>query len=463
MLNQINYIISILFFIFSLVFFSSKRTSIIGNYLGILGIIFSFISNIHNIYIYNMIYLFIFLFILSSLIGFFISEYIYIINIPKLISLLHSFVGLSTVLLGFNELYIFLLKKKINLNFLYLIEIIICNIIGSITFIGSLIAFFKISNLELYSFNFFFKKKKIIYSLFLFLSIYYFLYLRNNLLLLYLIISFLSIYITLIIVKNINSNNIPIVISLFNSLSGWSSSVSGFVLNNDLLIIIGAFIGSSGYYLAKSMCNSMNKSMLDIFIKPLEKNIIKKNKFNKFIFNKLDISKVSKYLISSKRIIIVPGYGMAVSQSQYIIYEIVFFLVKKYKLNIKFAIHPIAGRLPGHMSILLADAKIPYKYIYTLENINCLFEKTDLVFVVGANDIINSNAIYDSNCLLYGMPVLHVWKSKFVIILKRNIERYNLGYSKIENPVFLNLNTGILLGDAKDNLIKIFNYLKNKY
>ncbi len=464
MFNKIVHVFnvySILFFILCLSFFNNVNSSIKGCYFGILGMVVSFL--VTSLYFLNLnnLFLCLLVIIIGGILGIYISKKINISQVPELISLFHSFVGFSSMVISFNNL-----NKNILLNKLFIFEIILGNIIGSVTFIGSLVSFFILRNIFLFKNKFLINKNIFIFSLLiLFVLILFFFNLKHYLYFkyLYFLISLLSLFLGYVLVVNVNISDVSILISLLNSYSGLVNSISGFVLDNNLLIVIGALTGSCGFLLSNIMCKLINKSLykviiFNIFIKKktdIFDNI--ENKKNKLI--KYNINNVVDFLLSSKSIIIVPGYGMAVSQSQYIIGKIVNILIKKYNLNVKFAVHPIAGRLPGHMNVLLAESNISSKYVYSLEDINDKFSENDLVLVIGANDIINPRSIYDKNCILYGMPVLKVWESKFVIILKRNFYNYATGYSKVNNSIFLRKNVGLLLGDAKFNLVKIFNLL----
>ncbi len=464
MLNKIIYICniySILLFVFGLFFFSDKNSVVKGCYLSVLGMVISLISNLYLLNNTNDLFLCFMVLFSGGLFGIYVAMNINMYKIPELISLFHSFVAFSSIIISFNNI-----SKNVFLNKLYLFEIILSNIIGSVTFIGSLVSFFLLSNLIFFKKKFFLGKKLFIINiLLLFIFILLFLNSVNYLYLMYfyIFISLLSFLFGYFLVINVDVSDISVLISLLNSYSGWVNVISGFILDNDVLIVVGALTGSCGFFLAKVMCKLTNKSLYKVImfnILYIKKDVDINNIKNKFKFlKKYNINDVVDILLSSKSIIIVPGYGMAISQSHYVIGEIFNILIKKYSLNVKFAIHPIAGRLPGHMNVLLAEANISSKYIFSLENINDKFSTNDLSLVIGANDIINPRSINDRSCVLYGMPVLKVWESKFVIILKRNFNNYATGYSQVSNSIFLKKNVGLLLGDAKLNLLKILNLI----
>ncbi len=452
-------IISILLFTFCLFFFSNKNVFIKANNLGLLGVIFSYFYVLFFLKNWYLFFLYFFLIILSLFISILISNKIDIIYVPELISLMHSFVGLSAVIIGFNNLL--LVYNNVYLNIIYLIEVFLSNFIGSITFIGSIVAFLKLRN--------FLNKKKIfkkkiifLFNLFLLFFLFYlFLFYEFKKIFIYYIIFFSSCFLGFILVNNLDSSDVPIVLSLLNSYSGLSALFSGFILNNNLLIIIGSIVFSSGFFLTKNMCFSINKSILFIILGNFlvyKNKILNKSDNIKNNIKKISIKYVINFLKKSKKIIIVPGYGMALSKSHYLLYHLTNILVKNFNIDVKFAIHPVAGRLPGHMNVLLAESKISNKYIYFLDDINDLFSLTDLTLVIGANDIINCRAIYDKDCILYGMPVLKVWNSKYVVIFKKTDNLYT-GYSNIKNPVFFKDNSYLLIGNAKYNLKNIIDLL----
>ncbi len=449
---------SVISFFLCLLFFSKKDSFLYSIYFGFLGIFLPFIYYILNFknIILSLCVLFIILF--TSLIGWIISIKINITRVPELITLMHSFIGLSAIVIGYNNIFL----HKLNFNKIYLLEIFFSNLIGSVTFIGSIISYLKLINVYFLN-DFFIGKKSFFLNIFLLILLLYFflkVYIFKYLIFIYFLTLLISLFLGLNILNSLDSSDVPIIISMLNAYSGLSSVISGFILNNNLLIIVGSLVSSSGFILSKKMCLSMNKSICQIiFGKIFLNNIKKKEKIIKKNISKLSILDIKKKISFFKEIIIVPGYGMAISRSQKLIYNLINILINKYLINVKFIIHPIAGRLPGHMNLLLAEANINRKYIYSLNQINSNFIKNKLILVIGANDIINPRAMWDKNCILYGMPVVKVWKSKFVIIFKKSLNLHSTGFSKIDNPIFFKKNVGILFGDAKLNLKKILDII----
>ncbi|QJC30275.1 NAD(P)(+) transhydrogenase (Re/Si-specific) subunit beta [Enterobacteriaceae endosymbiont of Neohaemonia nigricornis] len=454
-LISLIYIISAICFIFSLAYLSQKKTAHIGNLLAINGMMIAVITTIlFNATLYNTIYIVIAV-ILGAFIGIKISKNINMTQIPQFIAILHSFVGLTAVIVGLNS-YILVHTYLSNIHIIQLIEIFVSIFIGTITFIGSIIAFGKLSGLL--STKTLVVKYKYLINIFMIIitCILMFMFLTNNSFISQIVILGLMICVSLIfgfyLIMGIGGADMPVIVSMLNSYSGWAAAASGFILTNDLLIITGALVGASGAILSYLMCKGMNRSFWQVVFGSnyYPKNINHSNNI-KQKHQEINIEKTIKILKNSNNIIIVPGYGLAVSQAQYLLSQMIYKL-KKYNINIRLAIHPVAGRLPGHMNVLLAEAKIPYNMVFEMDEINKDFSTTDTVLVIGANDTVNPLAQQDQNSPIAGMPVLEVWKSNNIIIFKRSMGQ---GYSGINNPLFTRKNSYMLFGDAKNNINKI--------
>ena len=254
----------------------------------------------------------------------------------------------------------------------------------------------------------------------------------------------------------------PVAITVLNSYSGWALCAEGFMLNNSMLTIVGSLIGSSGAILTLIMCRAMNRSIYNVIFgtwtpPPVAADPNAPKEIKEHVETNVDA--VGELIVNSKSVVIVPGYGLAVAQAQYPIAEITKILMD-HNIDVKFAIHPVAGRMPGQLNVLLAEVGIPYDIVHEMEDINDDFPKTDVVLVIGANDIVNSSALEDPNSPIAGMPVLEVWNAKNTIVNKRSM---GTGYADIENPLFFKDNTSMLLGNAKDVCEKLRGYFEKHY
>ena len=264
-------------------------------------------------------------------------------------------------------------------------------------------------------------------------------------------------FIGVVLVMAIGGGDMPVVVSMLNSYSGWAASAAGFMLGNDLLIVTGALVGSSGAILSMHMCEAMNRSFFSVIFASSSLGArTGEKKAMEGEVTALNHEEVAALLKEAKSVVIVPGYGMAVAKAQYPIYDMVQTLQKAGK-KVRFAIHPVAGRLPGHMNVLLAEANVPYDIVMEMDEINPDLPETDVVMVIGANDVVNPSAQDDPGCSIYGMPVIEAWKAEKVIIMKRSM---SAGYSGEDNPLFYKPNSEMLYGDAKMSVEKILSFLK---
>jgi NAD(P) transhydrogenase subunit beta len=448
-LITIAYIAASALFILSLGGLSKQETARRGNWYGIAGMIIALAATAARMELGSFGVLAAVL-VPGLLIGALIASRVQMTSMPQLVAMLHSFVGLAAVLVGFAT-YRGEHQVEAGGAAIHLIEIFIGVCIGAITFTGSVIAFAKLQG-TIGGRPMLIPGRHIINILILAVTVglgYFFLAAPGvegqwALLAATVLTGLLGLH----FVMAIGGADMPVVVSMLNSYSGWAAAAAGFMLGNDLLIITGALVGSSGAILSYIMCRGMNRSFLSVMLGGFgteSGSAASAGAGPQGEVQSIDSEQASDLLLQARRIIIVPGYGLAVAQAQHSLAEV----VKKLKDNgtdVRFAIHPVAGRLPGHMNVLLAEANIPYDIVFEMEEINDSFRDTDIAWVIGANDIVNPSALEDPGSPIAGMPVLHVWEARNVIVMKRSMAS---GYAGVDNPLFYRENTLMLFGDAK--------------
>jgi len=450
-LLTIAYITASALFILSLGGLSDQETARRGNGFGIAGMLIAFGATAFSSQVSNYGVL-IGGILPAVLIGAIVASRVAMTAMPELVAILHSFVGLAAVLVGFANF----LNPDANLSGveanIHEIEIFVGIFIGAVTFTGSLIAFGKLRGV-IGGKPLLLPGRHVLNLGILVGAIalgWQFTQSQDGLFPL-MIMSGIAGLLGINLVMAIGGADMPVVVSMLNSYSGWAAAAAGFMLSNDLLIITGALVGSSGAILSYIMCNAMNRSFISVILGGFGTGSGISPASDRQPVGEVTSTTVedaAELLTTAKRIIIVPGYGMAVAQAQHSLAEIVKVLRQK-KTEVRFGIHPVAGRLPGHMNVLLAEAKVPYDIVLEMEEINDDFPETDVVIVIGANDTVNPAAIEDPSCSIAGMPVLEVWKATTVIVMKRSMAS---GYAGVENPLFYKENTRMLFGDAKKNV-----------
>ncbi len=443
MISYISILSSILFII-SIRSLASPKHALNGNLIGLLGMLFAIFIYIFYFHTYNFFYTSVSIFC-GFFIGVLLAKKVKLNSLPQTIAVLNGLGGLSALLVS--------CSKMIEFSHSYAFDIFGL-IVGGITFSGSIIAFFKLQHLLQFQTSYSFKNRLIIYitltSLIIFST---YLYNSYNIFFLILLILF-SLFFGVLFTLPVGGADMPVVISILNSMSGWACVFIGFATKNQLLIIVGSLVGFSGLILSLIMSKSSNRSILNILSGKIHSTNFKEISSANQTVKTTSAPEAAYLMENAANIIIVPGYGVAASGGAIALKELADKL-EQLKINVKFAIHPVAGRMPGHMNVLLAEAGIDYKDIFSLEDINFEFSNCDVAYVVGANDITNPLALKDKNSPIFGMPVLQVWQSKTVIFVKRSL---SYGYSKIDNPLFYEPNTLMLYGDAKlitQEIIKI--------
>ena len=455
------YLISGVFFILALRGLSSPETSRPGNFFGVLGMVLAIIVTFLSVDILFSGFIFIICALaIGGSIGAIIAYRISMTAMPQLVAGFHSLVGLAAVLVALSAFYnpdAFELGTFNNIKTTSLIEMSIGASIGAITFTGSVIAFLKLQGL-MSGAPITFKGQHFINLLIgigiVFLIVYITINQSNYIFWILITSSFL---VGILLIIPIGGADMPVVISMLNSYSGWAAVGIGFTLENTALIITGALVGSSGAILSYIMCKGMNRSFFNVILGGFgtTSSALEKNKDRKPV--KSGNAEDAAFLMkNASTVIIVPGYGMAVAQAQHAVREMADSL-KKNGVKISYAVHPVAGRMPGHMNVLLAEANVPYDEVFEQENINNDFANTDVAFVIGANDVTNPVAKTDPQSPIYGMPILDVEKSKSVLFVKRSLSP---GYAGIDNELFYRDNTLMLFADAKkmtEEIIKSLN------
>ena len=454
------YIVAAILFIFSLAGLSRHETSQRGNLLGITGMAIALVATIFGPYSANIGWIIVAM-VIGAVIGIRLARKVEMTEMPELVAVLHSFVGLAAVLVGFNSYmdHNQALTSAV-MNNIHLTEVFLGIFIGAVTFTGSIVAYGKLCG-KLSS------KPLMLPN-------------RHKLNLAALVVSFLLLWtfvktdstglqvFTLILmtvialafgwhlVASIGGADMPVVVSMLNSYSGWAAAAAGFMLSNDLLIVTGALVGSSGAILSYIMCKAMNRSFISVIAGGFGSDGSSTGSDEEVgEHREISAEDTAEMLKNSHSVIITPGYGMAVAQAQYPVAEITEKLRAR-GIKVRFGIHPVAGRLPGHMNVLLAEAKVPYDIVLEMDEINDDFADTDTVLVIGANDTVNPAAQDDPRSPIAGMPVLEVWKAQNVIVFKRSM---NTGYAGVQNPLFFKDNTHMLFGAAKASVDAILKAL----
>lgn len=456
-LQTTAYLFAAILFIFSLGGLSQQETAKRGVFYGIIGMAIAILATIFGKNIEGHIFIIIAISI-ASIIGIILASRVEMTAMPQLVAILHSFVGLAAVLVGYGSF----LNTPQEITRIHLIEVFVGVFIGAITFTGSVIAWGKLEG-KIRSKPLIFPGRHIINLLLLIVCIilgvlFVNAYNQNRIIYLH-IMTAIAFYIGITLIMGIGGADMPVVVSMLNSYSGWAAAAAGFTLKNDLLIVTGALVGSSGAILSIIMCEAMNRSFLSVILGGFgEKAIAGKSDATEGEASSINHQEAAELLKNANSVIIIPGYGMAVAKAQYPIYDMVQILKKEGK-DVKFAIHPVAGRLPGHMNVLLAEANVPYDIVFEMDEINDKFSNTDIAIVIGANDVVNPEAEDDPSSPIYGMPVIKAWNAKNVIVMKRSLAT---GYAGVQNPLFYKDNTKMLYGDAKDSVNKIISFLREQ-
>ncbi len=444
------YFFAAILFIFSLIGLSKQESAEHGVWYGIIGMTIALVATIMDPSVVNYQYILVAM-VIGGLIGTRLALKVEMTQMPELVAMLHSFVGLAAVAVGYNSFLEHPNMSGVMLN-IHLVEVFLGVFIGAVTFTGSVVAFGKLNG-KLSSKSLMLPhrhKLNLLAGVISFILMIYFVQQQGHMTAL-IIMTAIALVFGWHLVASIGGADMPVVVSMLNSYSGWAAAAAGFLLGNDLLIVTGALVGSSGAILSYIMCKAMNRSFISVIAGGFGTNVVIDSDQDYGEHIETNPEDVADMLNNARSVIIAPGYGMAVAQAQNAVSEITKILLSK-GIKIRFAIHPVAGRLPGHMNVLLAEAKVSYDIVFEMDEINDDFAHTDVVLVIGANDTVNPSALEDPNSPIAGMPVLKVWKAKDVIVFKRSM---NPGYAGVQNPLFFKENSRMLFGDARESVENI--------
>ncbi|MCC2030865.1 Re/Si-specific NAD(P)(+) transhydrogenase subunit beta [Microbacterium allomyrinae] len=452
------YIVAALLFILSLAGLSKHETSRRGVAYGIVGMAIALVATLwltaagawgEPQAMLGLVLLVVAV-LVGGAIGLWRARIVEMTGMPELIALLHSFVGLAAVLVGWNgALYDAGLEGA--LADIHHAEVFIGVFIGAVTFTGSIVAFLKLSG-RMSSKPLVLPGKNVLNvgALVAFVALTVWYVITPDLWLL-VVVTVLALALGWHLVASIGGGDMPVVVSMLNSYSGWAAAAAGFLLNNDLLIVTGALVGSSGAYLSYIMCKAMNRSFLSVIAGGFGIEAPKSTDQEQGEYREIDAEGAADMLANASSVVITPGYGMAVAQAQHGVADLVQKLRER-GVDVRFGIHPVAGRLPGHMNVLLAEAKVPYDIVLEMDEINDDLARVDVVLVIGANDTVNPAAAEDPSSPIAGMPVIRAWEAENVIVFKRSMAS---GYAGVQNPLFYRENAQMLFGDAKDKVEEI--------
>ena len=469
---QAAYIVSALLFIMALAGLSKHETAKTGNAYGVTGMAIAIVATIYlalkgasaegALGVPAAVGLIVVAMLIGAVIGLWRAKSVEMTQMPELIAILHSLVGAAAVLVGYNS---FLTEKGLrdvksaleltgSLATIHSVEVFLGVFIGAVTLTGSVVAFLKLSTRISSKPLTLPQRHKMNLAALLISAGLMVWFVSSGSVVPLLIMTVIALALGWHLVASIGGGDMPVVISMLNSYSGWAAAAAGFMLNNDLLIVVGALVGSSGAILSYIMCRAMGRSFISVIAGGFGGAPVSTEQKDYGEFRETNAADVAELLKDASSVVITPGYGMAVAQAQYPVAELTARLRKR-GINVRFGIHPVAGRLPGHMNVLLAEAKVPYDIVLEMDEINDDLPNTDVVLVIGANDTVNPSAEDDPSSPIAGMPVIQVWNAKEVIIFKRSMAP---GYAGVQNPLFFKPNSAMLFGDAKERVEDILKH-----
>ncbi|MEM1070013.1 MAG: NAD(P)(+) transhydrogenase (Re/Si-specific) subunit beta [Planctomycetota bacterium] len=454
---KVAYIVAAVLFVLSLAGLSHQSSAQRGNLLGIGGMLLAVAATIFGMMIGGYVSMVVAI-VPAVAIGAILAARVPMTGMPELVAMLHSFVGLAAVLVGISSHLEPGIPVPDSEKLIHDIEIFIGVFIGAITFTGSIVAFLKLRG-SISGKPWILPARHLLNAFLIAVCIglgIWFCRVESGGMTPLLIMTAIASFVGVHLVMAIGGADMPVVVSMLNSYSGWAAAAAGFMLKNHLLIVTGALVGSSGAILSYIMCAAMNRSFISVILGGFGGESSGPAAEVDGTVTEFSVQDTVDMLEEAQSVVIVPGYGMAVAQAQHSLADVVRILIEKDK-NVRFAIHPVAGRLPGHMNVLLAEANVPYDIVLEMDEINEDMSDTDAILVIGANDIVNPAALEDPNSPIAGMPVIEVWTATTCVVMKRGM---STGYAGVDNPLFYKDNTHMLFGDAKTNVDAILSALR---
>ena len=456
---KLAYLVASVLFIIGIKMLNKPATARKGNQLSALGMLIAIVATMFQLDILSLPEVLICI-VIGSAIGYYISQKVQMTEMPEMVAVFNGFGGIASLFVGLSDFWLESVGKGEIVDNITLVSILLSVLIGGITFTGSMVAYGKLSG-KVSGNAIVFTGQHVTNLLLLLVAIVaggIVIWQQDIIIGLWVLVA-LSLILGILVVIPIGGADMPVVISLLNSYSGMAACATGFVLNNYMLIVAGALVGSSGIILTNIMCKGMNRSLLNVVMGGFGQtsgSTPSAGGKSDMVVKEVGVEEAAILFDSASSVVIVPGYGMAVAQAQHIIKELMDILLKK-NINVRFAIHPVAGRMPGHMNVLLAESNVPYDRLLEPEEIDDDLSNTDIVYIVGANDVVNPAARHDKNSPIFGMPIINADKAKTVIVSKRSMAS---GYAGIENELFGYPNCLMLFGDAKATLTKVVNEIK---
>jgi NAD(P) transhydrogenase subunit beta len=455
---QFAYLIASVLFIIGIKKMNKTSEARAGNQLSAVGMLIAILATVVQVEALSLVDIFVCI-VIGSAIGLYVAYKVEMTQMPEMVALFNGFGGLASVAVSLSDYWLKSQEKSVDIDIITGVSIVLSIFIGGITFTGSMIAWGKLSGKVNGNAIIFGGQHPL--NLLLFVASI----VASALAVMYqaepiyvLILTALSLLLGVLTVIPIGGADMPVVISLLNSYSGMAACTTGFVLNNNVLIVAGALVGASGIILTNIMCKAMNRSLVSVLLGGFgtTTSSVAAESGSEIVVKEVGVEEAAMLFDSASSVIVVPGYGMAVAQAQHVIRELCE-LCEKRNIDFRFAIHPVAGRMPGHMNVLLAEANVPYDKLVEMDDINDDFSNTDVVFIVGANDVVNPAARTNPQSPIFGMPILNADKARTVIVSKRSMGK---GYAGVENELFGYPNCLMLFGDAKQTITKLVGEMK---